>query len=133
MFTDKKSSDQTFERNIIAKNTSINGDVTSEGDFRIDGIVDGTIKTSGRVIIGASGKVKGNVECANADIEGEFAGKLLVTELLLLKSTAKINGEVYINKLSVEPGATFNATCSMKSGIKELTQNGGTKKTEKTA
>jgi cytoskeletal protein CcmA (bactofilin family) len=111
MFTDKKNNqNQDLERNIISKNTSISGDIHSEGDFRIDG----------------------TVECSNADIEGDFFGKLIVSELLSLKSTAKINGEVFINKLSVEPNATFNATCSMKSGVKELNTN-ERKKAGKTA
>ncbi|MFT4684046.1 MAG: cytoskeletal protein CcmA (bactofilin family) [Flavobacteriales bacterium] len=133
MFTDKKNNqNQDLERNIISKNTSISGDIHSEGDFRIDGLVEGTIKTSGRVVIGSEGTVKGTVECSNADIEGDFFGKLIVSELLSLKSTAKINGEVFINKLSVEPNATFNATCSMKSGVKELNTN-ERKKAGKTA
>jgi cytoskeletal protein CcmA (bactofilin family) len=124
MFTDKKNNqNQDLERNIISKNTSISGDIHSEGDFRIDGLVEGTITTSGRVVIGSEGTVKGTVECLNADIEGAFFGKLIVNELLSLKSTAKINGEVFVNKLSVEPNATFNATCSMKSGVKELNTN----------
>ena len=106
MFSEKKGNQpQVLERNIIAKNTSIVGDVNSEGDFRIDGTVEGTIKTLGRVVIGVNGIVKGTVECANADIEGSFSGKLIVTELLSLKKSAKINGEVFINKLLVEPGA----------------------------
>ena len=132
MFADKKNNNQVLERNIIAKNTTIAGDIKSDGDFRIDGTVEGTITTQGRVVIGAKGIVKGDVQCSNADIEGTFSGKLIVTELLSLKGTAKINGEVFINKLSVEPGATFNATCEMKSGVKELKNNGGQKE-EKTA
>ena len=93
MFTEKKSSSpQVLERNTIAKNTSIVGEIQSEGDFRIDGSVEGTIKTNGRVVIGLEGSIKGTVECANADIEGAFSGKLVVTELLSLKKTAKISG-----------------------------------------
>jgi cytoskeletal protein CcmA (bactofilin family) len=132
MFSDKRNNQsQVIERNIIANKSKIVGDIESDGDYRIDGTVEGTIKTSGRVIIGVDGIVKGNVECSNADIEGTFSGKLLVSDLLSLKSSAVINGEVFINKLSVEPGATFNATCSMKSGVKELNNNGKT--AEKTA
>ena len=131
MFTEKKGvQPQTSERNIIGKNTSIIGDVQSEGDFRIDGTVEGTIKTSGRVIIGSNGIVKGEVECGNADIEGTFSGKLVVSELLSLKKTANINGEVFINKLLVEPGAVFNASCTMKSGVKDLKKNGAQKSQE---
>ncbi len=135
MFSDKKKNlNEVSERNIISKNTNIIGEIVSKGDFRIDGTVDGTIKTSGRVIIGAQGIVKGTIQCANADIEGTFTGKLIATELLFLKSTAKIEGEVLINKLSVEPKAMFNATCTMKGNIdlKDLNQN-ERKKSEKSA
>ena len=132
MFTDKKNTNQVLERNIIAKNTAIAGEIKSDGDFRIDGTVEGTIITNGRVVIGLEGNVKGDVQCGNADIEGTFSGKLIVTELLSLKGSAKINGEVFINKLSVEPGATFNATCEMKSGVKELKKD-EIKKAKKTA
>ena len=121
MFSEKKDKQpQVLERNIIGKNTSIIGDVKSEGDFRIDGNVEGTIETAGRVVIGKSGSVSGKVICNNAEIEGKFAGELSVNSLLTLKSTAKISGDVVISKLSVEPGAEFNATCAMKGSVKEL-------------
>ncbi|WP_457617006.1 bactofilin family protein [Lutibacter sp.] len=132
MFSEKKDKQpQVLERNIIGNNTSIVGDIISEGDFRIDGKVEGSIKTTGRVVIGKSGEIKGKIDCRNADIEGKFSGELIVSSLLTLKATARIFGEVIISKLSVEPGAEFNATCSMKSSVKEL-KNEQTKK-EKTA
>lgn len=120
------------ERNIIGKNTKITGDIISEGDFRIDGTLEGTIKTDGRVIIGDSGLIKGKVECTNADVEGKFSGELLVSNTLTVKSSANINGDVVIGKLSVEPGAAFNATCSMKGAVKELNKD-EQKHKEKTA
>ena len=122
MFSEKRSTPggQTLERNIIGKNTSFVGDIKSEGDFRIDGTVQGTIKTNGRVVIGQAGKVDGTVECTNADVEGKFSGNLSVDQLLSLKSTANISGEVVLGKLSVEPGATFNASCNMKGSVKAL-------------
>jgi len=132
MFSEKKDKQpQVLERNIIGKNTSIVGDIISEGDFRIDGKVEGTIKTNGRVVIGQSGSVSGRIDCNNADIEGKFSGELLVNSLLTLKATAKISGDVIISKLSVEPGAEFNASCAMKGSVKEL--NNGKAKQEKTA
>lgn len=132
MFSEKKDKlPQILERNIIGTNTSIVGDIISEGDFRIDGKVEGTVKTKGRVIIGKSGTAIGKVTCTNADIEGKFSGELFVENLLTLKATAKISGDVVISKLSVEPGAEFNATCSMKGSVKEL-NNGQTSK-EKSA
>ena len=132
MFNEKKESpSQVGERNTIAKNTSLVGDIQSDGDFRVDGKIEGTIKTSGRVVIGKEGFVSGTIDCAHADIEGTFSGKLIVDQILSLKNTANISGDVVMGKLSVEPGAVFNATCAMKSSVKVM-QNDG-EKTKKTA
>ena len=140
MFSEKRTNPgQVLERNIIGKNSSFVGDIKSDGDFRIDGKVQGTIKTAGRVVIGKEGFVDGTIDCSNADIEGKFSGNLNVDELLSLKSTATINGEVVLGKLSVEPGANFNASCNMKGNIKALkneqqnNQQQQNRKAEKTA
>ena len=103
-----------MDRSIIAKNTVITGEIKSDGDFRIDGTLEGSLITEGRVIIGSEGFVKGNIEAANADIEGKIFGKLIVSKTLAIKAIANISGEVIVGKLSVEPGAVFNATCTMK-------------------
>jgi cytoskeletal protein CcmA (bactofilin family) len=132
MFNEKKENPNPVgERNIIAKNSSLVGDIKSDGDFRVDGKIEGTIQTSGRVVIGKDGYVSGTIDCTNADIEGTFSGKLIVDQVLSLKSTADISGDVVMGKLSVEPGAVFNATCAMKSAVKVI-QNGA-EKTKKTA
>lgn len=102
-----------MERNVIAKNTTIIGDIKAIGDFRIDGVLEGSLKTNGRVIIAAEATVKGDVEASNADIEGEFSGNLKVEKILTVKTIAKISGDVVVGKLSIEPGATFNASCIM--------------------
>ena len=111
--------------NRIEKNTKIKGDIVSEADFRIDGKLDGNVKTSGKVVIGKGGYIHGKVECVQADIEGSFNGELQVSDLLSLKASAKIEGTVSVAKLHVEPGATFNASCSMKGkgGIGESTSS----------
>lgn len=133
MFNEKKgaSTSAVGERNIIAKNTSLVGDISSDGDFRVDGKIEGTIKTTGRVVIGKEGMVIGTIECTNADIEGNFSGQLIVNDVLSLKSTADISGEVTLGKLSVEPGAAFNATCAMKGAVKVMQK--GEEETKKTA
>ena len=132
MFSEKKDKQpRVSERNVIGANTAIIGDVISEGDFRIDGKIDGTIKTAGRVVIGKDGMATGKIECGDADIEGKFSGKLIVDHLLTLKSTAIITGEVVMGKLAVEPDAQFNASCSMKGAVKELKH--GQPKQEKSA
>ena len=129
-----KNNELNGQPNRIEKSTVITGDIVSEADFRIDGTLEGTLTTNGRVIIGVEGFIKGNVTAANADIEGKFSGQLQVEKTLTVKATALISGDVVISKLSVEPGATFNATCSMKGAVKELNQKNEQKNfSEKTA
>ena len=110
----------TTQQNIIAQDTKIVGDIISKGAFRIDGQVEGNIRTQGKVVVGKSGYVNGTIEGTNADFEGSFSGKLKLSGTLSLKSTAYIQGEVEVGKLAVEPGATFNAVCNMKGAVKEL-------------
>tara|TARA_R110000751_G_scaffold121392_3_gene221900 strand:- start:1081 stop:1506 length:426 start_codon:yes stop_codon:yes gene_type:complete len=130
MFSGKKTirmaSDTTSQQNTIAKGTVITGDIISEGDFRIEGTVQGNIQTPGKVVIGKTGIINGTLKSANADIEGKFTGKLVLSDMLSLKSSAHVEGEVMVGKLAVEPGANFNATCSMKGGLKDLS-NGNSK------
>ncbi|QNK76795.1 MULTISPECIES: polymer-forming cytoskeletal protein [Winogradskyella] len=108
------------QQNIIAQGTKIVGDIVSQGPFRIDGTIEGNVKTSGKVVVGKSGYIKGTLQGENADFEGKFSGKLILSGTLSLKTTANIEGEVHISKLAVEPGATFNATCSMGGTVKSL-------------
>lgn len=122
-----------MEINVINKNTSVKGEIISDGDYRIDGNVEGELKVKGKVIIGLTGTVKGKVETANAEIEGTFSGDLVVHETLTIKSSASISGDIVISKLSVEPGAAFNASCQMKGAVKELNKNDQKGLSEQTA
>jgi cytoskeletal protein CcmA (bactofilin family) len=115
--------------NIIGTGTSIEGDVVSSGDIRIDGTLKGTVKTSGKLVIGPSGQVEGEVNCQNADISGSILGKVNVAELLALKATARLSGEIVTGKLSIEPGADFSGSCRMGGVVKEIP----TQKNEKAA
>ncbi|TDW50192.1 cytoskeletal protein CcmA (bactofilin family) [Flavobacterium sp. 270] len=106
--------------NRIVEGTSIVGDIVSKADFRLDGELIGNFTSQGKLVIGASGVVKGEIICNNADIEGEFRGKIKVLEVLNIKATAQIHGEVAVGKLSIEPGADFTATCTMLTHTKEV-------------
>ena len=130
----KSGKSRTMERNVIAKNSTFVGEITSDGDFRVDGILEGTLKTKGKVIIGVDGFIKGKIEATNAEIEGKFSGELSIANILTIKATANISGDVVVGKLSIEPGATFNASCAMKGALKELNKSNETKQaSEKTA
>jgi cytoskeletal protein CcmA (bactofilin family) len=119
--------------NRIGKGTHVKGNMVSEGDFRIDGKLQGDIQTSGKVVIGKEGGVEGKMLCQNADIEGIFIGELIISGLLSLRASANVEGEVTIAKLSVEPGAIFNVLCHMKNSSVKTLNNDSSKTTEKTA
>jgi cytoskeletal protein CcmA (bactofilin family) len=108
-----------MERNVIAKNTIIVGEIKSDGDIRVDGTLEGNLTIKGKVIIGAAGIVNGNIESTSADIEGKTSGQLTVLKTLTIKANANISGDVVVGKLSIEPGATFNASCVMKGFVEE--------------
>ena len=119
--------------NLIQAGTTITGDIESNGNIRIDGNIKGIITTRGKVILGPTGSVDGDIICVNADLEGRANGTIKVKELLTLKATAIVSGEIFTDKLSIEPGAKFTGTCRMDSQKQESPQPDGatTKKDQK--
>jgi len=99
--------------NIIGNGTKITGNIETSGDIRIDGVLVGNLSTQGKIVIGATGSVEGEVDCVNSDVSGQLKGKISVKELLSLKATAKIFGDIITNKLAIEPNAVFTGTCNM--------------------
>ena len=106
--------------NAIGQGSTIKGDIITEGDLRIDGSLIGTINTKGRLVLGETGLVEGEVICQNALIAGTVKARIQVTELLSLKASANLQGDIITNKLSIEPGANFTGSCSMGASIKNI-------------
>ncbi|MEY3598806.1 MAG: hypothetical protein RL521_1228 [Bacteroidota bacterium] len=106
--------------NRIVEGTSIKGDIRCESNIRIDGVFVGDLITKGRLVVGPNGKIEGNVTCQNAELEGQIKGKIQVQQLLTLKSTAKVEGDMITDKLAIEPGANFTGSCSMGTKIKDI-------------
>ena len=99
--------------NSLVNGTRIEGSIYTESDIRIDGKVVGTVNSKGKVVIGPTGQIDGDIQCRNAVIEGKFSGTLVVSELLQVKESAVIEGDVSTAKLLVHAGSTFNVTCRM--------------------
>lgn len=108
--------------NIITNGTVIKGDITASGDFRLDGTLEGNIQLNGKLVVGDTGIVNGNILCMNANIIGTVNGNLSVKELLSLHSTARVKGDILINKLSIEPGAVFTGKCCMLDEVRKQQQ-----------
>jgi cytoskeletal protein CcmA (bactofilin family) len=99
--------------NLISYGTEITGDIKSNGDIRIDGSLTGNLNIKGKVVIGPTGKVSGEVICKNSEVSGLIEGKITVEQLLNLKASSKILGDIVTSKLSIEPGAKFTGNCKM--------------------
>lgn len=106
--------------NRILQGTKIEGDIYSDGDFRLDGEIVGKVDIKGKFVIGEKGKLKGEVFCAQATISGSFSGSLIATESLTLTESAVVHGEIKTEKLSIEPGAEFTGNCQMGGVIREI-------------
>ena len=135
MFTNNKESMKKTENtavvNMIGTGTTINGDIQSKGDIRVDGTLKGSVTTEGKVVLGRDGVIEGDVVCKNADVSGILKAKITVSQLLSLKTSAKLNGDITTNKLSIEPGAEFTGSCSMGAVIKDIKHVAKQEKQEK--
>ncbi|MDP4151635.1 MAG: polymer-forming cytoskeletal protein [Bacteroidota bacterium] len=119
MFNGKSKSDVLGEApvgastSLIGAGTSMKGDITSNGDLRIDGTLVGNINCSAKVVIGANGVVQGDINGQQADIMGKVTGTIKVKDLLQLKGGSHMNGNIQAAKLQIEPAANFNGECHM--------------------
>lgn len=111
---------ETPSVNIIGAGTFIEGDIKSEGDIRVDGTLNGSLVTKGKLVLGPTGQIEGEISCQNADISGAINGKIKVAELLSLKASTKLTGDIVTGKLSIEPGASFSGACTMAGSVPNI-------------
>ena len=109
--------------NIIAQGTKIVGTITTNSDIRIDGELEGDLVCKGKIVVGQQGNIKGNVDCANAEVMGNINGKMIVNGTLSLKATSKIWGQIKTKILSIEPEAQFTGSCEMGNANNSPTQS----------
>ena len=106
---------KTVEQNVnsvsrIAQGAALKGDLSAPTDIRVDGSVDGTLRSEGRVVAGESARLSGKLFCVNADIWGRMDGDIYVKEMLSLKGSSVVNGDIYVSKVQVELGAQVNGS-----------------------
>ena len=97
--------------NTMTVGTTIKGDIQANGDFRMDGILEGNITLTGKLVLGEQGHIIGNVVCQNANVMGVIDGNLSVKEFLTLYASSRVKGDIVANKLAIEPGAYFTGSC----------------------
>lgn len=114
--------ENTSKVNIIGVGTTIEGNITSIENIRFDGILIGNLSTKGKVFVGQSGKVNGEIRCKNCEVEGVVEGRVVVEELLSLRSMSRLYGEMKTSKLAIEPGAVFTGKCEMGGKKESITE-----------
>lgn len=97
----------------ISEGTVVKGDMSSQGDIRVDGCVEGKLFSKGRIVVGETAVLSGSLLCANVDFWGKMEGDIYVKDVLTLKGTAVVNGNIHVRKFQVEMGAQINGTCKM--------------------
>lgn len=110
---------------IIGAGTVISGDIKSEGDIRIDGLLSGNLYAKSKVFIGPEGTVEGDIHGQQADVLGKVTGQIRVKELLQLLGKCDITGDIFAGKLQVEPSAIFNGSCHTGGSVVELNKELG--------
>lgn len=110
---------------IIGAGTVISGDIKSEGDIRIDGVLSGNLYAKSKVFIGPEGTVEGDIHGQQADVLGKVTGQIRVKELLQLLGKCDITGDIFAGKLQVEPSAIFNGSCHTGGSVVELNKELG--------
>jgi len=101
--------------NMIAAGTTLTGDIVSAGDCRIDGVLKGNITSNSKIYIGKNGIIEGKIQCHSIEIEGQAKADITAIELLSLKASAVLTGNIRISKIAIEPGANFVGNCVMQS------------------
>ena len=120
----------------IAEGSILEGNITSTKGIRVDGTIKGAVKCEGKVVVGKTGVVEGEIFCTSADLEGTLKSSIEVKDILELKSSSNLHGEITTGKLSIEPGATFTGSCKMGGVVKGITsedKNTSKRPQEKTA
>ncbi len=116
--------------NRIVEGTRFNGEINCDSNIRIDGTFIGDMETKGRLVIGPQGSVEGTVKCQNCEVEGRMKGRLAVEELLSLKQSSSVEGEVYYGQLSIEPGSKLSGTLHLGGKVKDIKSSERTEKRE---
>lgn len=98
---------------VIASGTSIEGQIQTEENIRLDGILKGSLSCNRRLVIGRSGQIDGSVWAREADISGIIEGDLQVEGLLVLKPGSRIGGKIIAKTIQVESGAIYNGNCKI--------------------
>ena len=97
----------------ISTGPVIKGEINSPNDIRIDGAFEGKLVCKGRVVVGEKAVIKGDIICENLDFWGRLEGSLYVKDILSLKDTCEVAGDLHVKRLAVELGARFNGACMM--------------------
>ncbi|MCD7938026.1 MAG: polymer-forming cytoskeletal protein [Tannerellaceae bacterium] len=106
--------------NTLSGGTTVQGDIVTEGDFRIDGKIEGNISCGAKIVIGPKAQVTGNISSVNVEVLGSVIGDIRTAGSLILKASASVKGDIVTQTLEIEPGAHFSGGCLMGADPEKL-------------
>lgn len=120
MFNNKEEKVSVKEaETVIGPSVKVSGDFNGNGNIIVEGIFEGSLKTSGNLYVGDRAKIKASIEAKEARIGGEINGNIKIGGHLEITSTAKILGDIECSHISIARGAVFNGKCDMKKEARE--------------
>ncbi|MFA4880741.1 MAG: polymer-forming cytoskeletal protein [Candidatus Doudnabacteria bacterium] len=109
----EKNHEETQAETIVGPSVKVEGELSSEGNVRIDGQVAGNVRTSQNLAVGEQAVISANVKALNAVIAGKIKGNITVEEALEITETGQVEGDITAKIISISPGAIFQGQCQM--------------------
>jgi len=110
-------SSKSEETTIISNGVKIEGKITSSGNIRIDGELQGDILSQSDVIIGELGQVNGQINANVITIGGKVSGIVRAKDKLILDSKSYLKGDIFAKILVIDEGAKFDGKCKTGGSI----------------
>lgn len=122
MFEKQKSEGVKAEgaETIVGTSVKLKGNLKSDGDIIIDGIVTGELKTKGSVIIGKNANIIANIKAKDVIISGAVQGNIEAIDRLEITETGRVVGDISSNVLSIAAGALFSGSSKMNDSHREV-------------
>jgi cytoskeletal protein CcmA (bactofilin family) len=119
--SDSRRKGKPVSPTIISSDMRITGNITSEGEIQVDGVVDGDVRGA-KVSIGASGHIAGAVTADRILVRGRINGQIRA-QLVTLTRTAQVKGDIFHDTLSMESGAKLEGHCRRLNAVDSGEEN----------
>ena len=98
---------------VLGSTTNLKGVLKSDGNIRVDGVLQGTIETAGNLVVGPSARVVADIRANAVQVWGQIQGNIQTVGRLEILSSGRVFGEVTVGSLMIDEGGLFRGQCFM--------------------